>query len=601
MTINIIYQIQVSDQCYDVGEWVLTGYAFNQAPSCQLTLLKPHSGNPNVLLGQRATLLFGREIIFVGRIAVAEENLQPTGGITVSLRLASTLWPLQLKCFNRAEQTSSLRDRVTRLLQSHQLKPGRDFIWRKTSPTPIGLTSQINETDWAYFKHLCQVGQLQFCYRLQSRAGLYLFANWDDVPRQQWTLQEDNRAQQASLESIEVNGQQTLAYCFTTQQTGIQPGDTLRFNQAPPLPGLQNNPQLRVIGMSLRGCSHHRALRFQSRLFTLPCRERVATQALQRNTHLGLQLAVIAGTQAPSFDNQGRYWVQFRHAMHNQPDQQQGPLYLASVHAGRESGWHFPLYQGTWVVCSCVDDKPDQWVILGVYPQPFDRRLLTADNAQQELLRTCAGHMLRLEDGAQANVTLSSPNNKQSLKLDPHGIHLQTQQQNIKLNAAQTATFNSTKQLSHCDRNYTVQIGAAALWSTGQGDLTLRAGKTLQWQTQAQLKCSIKQSLQWDAKCIKVSTNQQQIWQTQTGNVSWSAPTCTLQAKRDFTIASHNGNIILQNGAAKLVMNKNGDLSLQAKCIRVQGQNNLALEGALISTGEKKPPIKEQPVVFSSL
>ncbi len=86
---------------------------------------------------------------------------------------------------------------------------------------------------------------------------------------------------------------------------------------------------------------------------------------------------------------------------------------------GQPTGWDWPLRNGAEVLLTCLNNDPDQPVILGYAPAANQPGPVSSENGSENRLITPAGHQLKLDDRKDAQaITLNTPNGHCLLTLD---------------------------------------------------------------------------------------------------------------------------------------------------------------------------------------
>ncbi len=105
----------------------------------------------------------------------------------------------------------------------------------------------------------------------------------------------------------------------------------------------------------------------------------------------------------PELDGAGRYRYrqypnsnQAPHAEASAPTRRLQPY--ASPSDGMPFGWHLPLHDDNEVLISCLNNDPDQPMLVGTLSNPAHGSVVTAENAHQNLLYTFSGNKLAMDD-----------------------------------------------------------------------------------------------------------------------------------------------------------------------------------------------------------
>ncbi|AKT42710.1 type VI secretion system Vgr family protein [Chondromyces crocatus] len=98
---------------------------------------------------------------------------------------------------------------------------------------------------------------------------------------------------------------------------------------------------------------------------------------------------------------------------------------MLQPHGGSVEGWHFPLRNGTEVVCIFLGGDPDRPVIAGVAPNATTPSPVTSGNNTQNVIQTGGSNRIQMEDraGSQQIITTTPTQNTQLSMGAPHKGH----------------------------------------------------------------------------------------------------------------------------------------------------------------------------------
>jgi type VI secretion system secreted protein VgrG len=125
-------------------------------------------------------------------------------------------------------------------------------------------------------------------------------------------------------------------------------------------------------------------------------------------------------------DDEGRYKVKFPfaekvfHADSNNPGDGNNsvPLRMMQMHAGEQSGIHFPLLKGTEVLTAFVKGNPDRPVILGTLPNASIASPVIDKSRQTNVISTPGGNSITFVDTrGQQKICLESADKSSSITL----------------------------------------------------------------------------------------------------------------------------------------------------------------------------------------
>ncbi len=145
-------------------------------------------------------------------------------------------------------------------------------------------------------------------------------------------------------------------------------------------------------------------------------------------------------------DDQGRYRLRMLFDLNLSSDHGEAgpPLRRLAPYAGppgeKRTGWHTPLTDGAEVLLSCLNNDPDQPMVVGTLPNPATSSPVTSKNYFQNILRTAGDNELCLDDRKQQeSITLRTYGGHNILQLNAtvhdHLIRLASKQGAMQLKA----------------------------------------------------------------------------------------------------------------------------------------------------------------------
>ncbi|MEZ4598643.1 MAG: hypothetical protein R2940_02510 [Syntrophotaleaceae bacterium] len=105
----------------------------------------------------------------------------------------------------------------------------------------------------------------------------------------------------------------------------------------------------------------------------------------------------------PELDAAGRYrYRQYPDSNKAPHAQASSPVRRLQPYAGPSDGmpigWHLPLHDDNEVLVSCLNNDPDQPMLVGTLSNPAHGCVVTEENAHQNLLSTFGGNQLAMDD-----------------------------------------------------------------------------------------------------------------------------------------------------------------------------------------------------------
>lgn len=282
---------------------------------------------------------------------------------------------------------------------------------------------------------------------------------------------------------------------------------------------------------------------------SLPYRPTAPEPVYQENC-----LANITGTPSDyaDIDEHGRYFIKPKFDCSDDSEKQTShAVRLVQPLSGNQYGAHFPLHVGTEVFLTHMNGDPDRPIIMGVLPNMNSISPVTTNNYTQNIIKTCGGNQILLDDQlGHEHILFSTPEHQHTVLLDATTgqpqINIKSSQGDISFQA--TGNINSNSQHDYqqiIGNNHEVSVQNLAQIRTDKGDISLKSGKDI-----------------------------------------------LLNAMNNMTQSTKNGDIILQSGQnmminaqqdINLIIN-NSDLTIKTNCgnILFQAEQNILLE----STGE---------------
>ena len=248
-------------------------------------------------------------------------------------------------------------------------------------------------------------------------------------------------------------------------------------------------------------------------------------------------------------DEYGRYLIKPKFDSSDTPaDQTRHAVRLIQPLSGNQYGAHFPLHVGTEVLITHLNGDPDRPIIMGVLPNVNSPSPVTADNNTQNIIKTCGGNQLLLDDQLDHKyILLNTLDEQNSLLLDAtHGqqrIKIQSLQGNILLQAEKD--INSNTQNNHqkiIGNNHEINVQNHAQIITGQGDIHLNSGMDI------------------------ISNANNDINQTsENGNIILqSTQNMIMHAQQNVELISQNGDLTIQTSNGNILFQAGQDIMIES-------------------------------------
>ncbi|MDX1804790.1 MAG: contractile injection system protein, VgrG/Pvc8 family, partial [Alcanivorax sp.] len=269
------------------------------------------------------------------------------------------------------------------------------------------------------------------------------------------------------------------------------------------------------------------------------------------------------------------------------PLRQLQPFGGQSSKDGQSTGWDWPLRDGASILMTCLNNDPDQPLILGYAPSATQPGPVTAGNRSEYRLLTPAGHELNLNDRKKAEcISLHTPDGRCLLQLNAHSeapmVKLACEQGALVLRVGGNQTIQVDK--SHALRvgqSLTTSVGKALHHQTSEGVLhhqadtdtrlsasqhaTLKADKDLTLRTGGQLHARVQNNLQLNAKSLAANV---------------ASGDLHLQADQALTLKGNGtGDITLHQSGGGLTLKADGSIRLFGNKVLLKGQQGISFNG----------------------
>jgi len=275
---------------------------------------------------------------------------------------------------------------------------------------------------------------------------------------------------------------------------------------------------------------------------------------------------------------------------------------------GQATGWDWPLRNGAEVLITCLNNDPDQPLILGYAPAASQPGPVTNRNAPEHRLLTPAGHLLNLNDRKDAQaITLNTPDGQCLLKLDANSesplVTLACQQGALVMRAGQNQHVDVGKtSQTHIGSDSTTQVQNRSVTQTDSGvihyqahtdthlrahqNTTLEANKNLELHSGANSDLRIEGSARITAK---------------QGLASKVGGDLHLQAAGAIDIRGDgSGDLTLHQNGGGITIKKDGTIRLFGNTVTLKGKQGVTFNGDM-AYGVPKGVKADSPVPMAAL
>lgn len=275
---------------------------------------------------------------------------------------------------------------------------------------------------------------------------------------------------------------------------------------------------------------------------------------------------------------------------------------------GLSTGWDWPLRDGAEVLLTCLNNDPDQPVILGYAPAANQPGPVINQNASENRLLTPAGNQLSLDDRKNAQaITLNTPDGECLLALDAASdspiVTLACEQGALVMRAGGSQSLEVGKSSqTRVGSDSTIQVMNHSSVKTDSG--------LVHYQSQTDTHATAKNSATLEAKnnleLYSAANSQLRI----EGNLSIAAKkglatriggSLHLQAADAIDIRGDgSGDITLHQGGGGITIKTDGTIRLFGNTVTLKSQSGVTFNGNM-EYGVPVPVVADSPVPVMAL
>jgi type VI secretion system secreted protein VgrG len=345
-------------------------------------------------------------------------------------------------------------------------------------------------------------------------------------------------------------------------------------------------------------------------------------------------------------DDQGRYRLKMPFDLSDATDGSASKaIRLAQPYTGPDYGQHFPVHKGAEMVFACVDGHVDRPLGLATVPNPSQASPVTSANAPQNVVRTWGRNEFTLDDTkGSENIYMHATKdhtvevtNDEEIQIGNNRSKRVGTDERLVVGRHQTESVGKDQTLEVGD-NQSISVGINRSMSVG-ANLDETVGAAMSVTVGASLSQSIGSSMDETVALAKTETigaaymlsvgavktetvggaSSESVGAVKTLDVGASlsqtigtdltitagkdgtltvgkdytvkvGDKTSLESGKDVTVQSGKKVVIqaademtLKCGSSKIVMKKNGDITIQGKKINVKGSGDLILKGSKIT------------------
>ncbi|KPJ68005.1 MAG: hypothetical protein AMJ43_00890 [Coxiella sp. DG_40] len=301
----------------------------------------------------------------------------------------------------------------------------------------------------------------------------------------------------------------------------------------------------------------------------------------------GIQTAAIESTGGDYayLDELGRYRIRMPYDLSNtKQGQASNPIRLMQHYSGQNYGMHFPLHKGTEVLYTCINGDINRPFLLGVVSNSDTPNVVTSKNSSQNILRTWGKNELLMDDNKKERRIELFTEDKQNIlslnaKENTHKVRLATQG-DMNITAQKSLLHKSEDTNSHqSGNNHIVNVLNACRTNTKNQDIQLEAGRDIKFKTQHDINheaetkdLTLKSGQHTLIKAKDMATIKALQGDLNINNIRGS---CYFKAGKSINITTKNpGNIIIAQSGAKIHIDRESNINIQAKEINIKTQQN---------------------------
>lgn len=579
----------------------LDGYAIeldeglSQVPVCRVSCAVARGSDSDALLGKAARVdLKSGDYLARGITGIVtsidQKDLLPDGRQQWVLEIHSGLIRLSLRQRWRVVHRQSVVDIVESILRDHGLHMG-NRLTRDYPNKP--WTAQVGETDLAFMQRLLAHADIWFTTEPGERGEVIVLADSNHAAQRASRVALPVRVQSGAVRTVAGHAQVALEGVYRRASLPAQARDRLNtsLHLAGPVGDVASGQWLPVDGLgpcliirsrtTLTLPRDHQGndpqpLHWEAEAVAMdqPFRPAIpakpdmplvfparveSTEPYSQLTGDGLRKARIAFDEHLEAAGEA-----------SPPLRQLQPFGGPPARDGQPSGWDWPLRNGADVLLTCLNDDPDQPLILGYAPCATQPGPVASENRHQHKLMTPAGHQFVLDDKRQAEaITLHTPDGLCLLKLDANSespiVKLACELSAMVMRAGQNQDIAVGK--SHrtgIGESQTTQVAENATFATDTGEILwqsatqtqLCAAQNLSIESGADAGFHAGHEMKWQAR--------QQLTISSGGGISGKVGADThLQASGAVSLRGQgNGDITLHQGGGGITVKADGTVRI---------------------------------------
>ncbi|MCH8542065.1 MAG: hypothetical protein LAT61_00720 [Alcanivorax sp.] len=244
---------------------------------------------------------------------------------------------------------------------------------------------------------------------------------------------------------------------------------------------------------------------------------------------------------------------------------------------GQPAGWDWPLRNGAEVLMTCLNDDPDQPLILGYSPCATQVGPVNGVNRSQYRVLTPAGHQMSLDDLKQAEaITLHTPEGHCMLRLDADSelplVRLACQQGGLALRAGKSMRTQVGGEVrAVIGEGQSTVVGENIQYTSENGIVHFQSATRIKATAERDYRAESGENMQLAAGNQMTMRAEENVSVTSTANIAASmGADLHIQANGRLEISgSGGGDITLYQGSGGITVKADGTVRLFGKSVTI--------------------------------
>lgn len=501
------------------------------------------------------------------------KRIQQTPRSTYKLKLSNLLSPLKFSQQSRSWYNCELTDVLTSILNATS---DLRVEYKISKPVVTNFFVQVDETDWEYLHYLLAEYNLFYkLYYFEKYTTLLIsddltklnsakpynltFVMNTGMPTNAAAIYNIQCRKDSYIEKLPLKLQADEYYFIaTTYALDLMPGQIIK---------IQNHPLNKYNGQFIILSTNIQQRCCQIIYIALTTKPERVKQQRKIYNFLSGQIIAQPNSQT-NLDETGAYQVEYDFAIENRTKFMGSPpvKLLREFYSECKNtiqSMHFPLPIGQRVVLACIDGLPENPIILGALPnrgRSIEPSLAVWQTKNKQQVKVINKDDKLIELGVAENSTL---------EFKEHELELNSHQGDLQISSDKDLYFETTSELLQQAQNHTLNVKQNYQVATQEGNIQIQADQDNNFSINNNLNCE-NANLQIDATSADINIANKMQWLADEIDIK-SQNNLNLSFAKNINLVSQQGEIILQQGDAKISLNPNGEINLSAETISIKG------------------------------